>query len=872
MRSFAHPRPLPGMGVPNIRTHDCVRAAIHTFLERQVVDVVSLTTLTQMCKVMRSLGISKVDEHNIENHMVKMLRSNGPEYVVERLKELSEWRKSSMYRSNWTAPEWHKTTGPKNRPRPASPMEATLWKYRGKAFYAAVGAMRMAISYEIPTEKQLTKWVKAIRINNPGTPVCLRASANLLRRLERRIAQKWQGRQPFDTRDITGTCIPGYHRRLMLKVVDGYAQPGSLLSAMEMSIRTAPPFVYQFLEDIDATYRMAARENLMIPKQDFIDEMNEFIRAGKENPAAQDAALGFMPFSEEVLMQHRRLVTDRLGFGAPVGQIGFLEKPGGKLRTVANPNRFVQWVNVPLGEALSEEVNRLPGVYVQDQESGKLQVQSWISNRKMVGSFDLSSATDTLDYKAFLHSYFQVAYETDAFPLLRRSLELFEDTSDSPWVIPGEIADAIDSPDCTVSWSQGQPLGLRPSFPILTLMNWCAAYEACLQDCREAGVKMSSDKIRDNVAIVGDDCCVCGGLIPKYSANIQSMGGITNLEKTMVSQVFGEFCSTMISKDTMYPLKPRFVFGRSEWCENIEKFQCLEIRKHAPKEEVRRHDELGAWHFSGCLNVPKFASPTARPLPARLIANALLEEFAQREMPDQQYMSLENLYMRSLSWVNAESPTTEFETVRGGEKFGKVVVDNHVDELGTLLYHTVEDVTTRAIHEVKAKVKTAPRKCVRLTEQRATRGVELRACFDIARTLNSLSIYGRTQVPVGPLTVYDWRSDRYVMPERKLKAYRKLQKILKDPDVQYDRDGVLMDLTIKKSHQVTAYLNVEQNAEGRLLCEVTMGSRRVLLDLTSSVISRALSDPALSDAIKDACRQRVMERERELQRECTIER
>jgi hypothetical protein len=604
--------------------------------------MVNATVQTAVCKSLQSIGLSPRKEHQIENAIAIQIRSSGPEFLLGRLSDLTDWRKMHMKGDTSYHPEWHAYKSRKGKNTPADPIGSQLWGLSDKAFFAAVGALKKSVELAVPTEKQLSKWLEGVRCENKSDAKChlgFRAGRGLCIDLEEQLERKWANREWFNVTDVSGTNIPGSGKFMTVKVDKATCQkePLSLLSAYGFSVSTAPLFVWQFLKDIDAPTRMG--EGVDCPEE-LVDSLSQIIDAKLNSYQLQDEALmGSSFMDDEHYLATRAYKNANLGFEHSVGNIGFLEQPGGKLRTVANPNRLVQYVNRPLGEVLSEAFYRQDGYYVMNQDEGMKWAQEKLRQGISLSSFDMSSATDRLDYRKFLHEYFSVVYaEPDQFRLLSRSLDLFEDTSVSNWTIPGHIADLCGMTGNEIGWTVGQPLGLRPSFPILSIMNASFAKSAI----RAVDGKFSPG----HFACVGDDLIIETRYAQAYMDKVTGFNGKINNDKTMESDRYAEFCSHLITKSTCYPLKPRFISELDGSLQNVEKFTTSGLHPKVPTWVKDLHDLQARYYLEG-FNTIKFSNSTSpATLMERIGVNTLIEAIKPATR-DQEKVTLQTLYMRA---------------------------------------------------------------------------------------------------------------------------------------------------------------------------------------------------------------------------------
>jgi hypothetical protein len=78
----------------------------------------------------------------------------------------------------------------------------------------------------------------------------------------------------------------------------------------------------------------------------------------------------------------------------PCGKISFIQEPGYKLRSVANPLRIHQMALKPFGDAIYDHVRSLPWDCTHDQTKAHPYIQAQLSAGETAHSVDLSNATD----------------------------------------------------------------------------------------------------------------------------------------------------------------------------------------------------------------------------------------------------------------------------------------------------------------------------------------------------------------------------------------------------------------------------------------------------------------------------------------------
>jgi hypothetical protein len=199
--------------------------------------------------------------------------------------------------------------------------------------------------------------------------------------------------------------------------------------------------------------------------------------------------------------------TDWEGFESYAGRIGFIQEPGLKLRSVANPWPILQLASSRLGNFCYQSLRKIEEDSTFDQDKSVRDVQEWIrKGGSPLMSIDLSSATDR-----FPLSFTLGVLEGMGVP--KAELNLFEGVARASWATPqGE----------TVRWEVGQPLGLYPSFGAFALSHHALARSTRPQFYRilgddividqEAGVRLRELYCRLGVPISEDKSLLSHGL------------------------------------------------------------------------------------------------------------------------------------------------------------------------------------------------------------------------------------------------------------------------------------------------------------------------------------------------------------------------
>lgn len=267
-----------------------------------------------------------------------------------------------------------------------------------------------------------------------------------------------------------------------------------------------------------------------------------------------------------------------------VGEINAIQEPGWKLRFVANPFRVYQAAFLDSGRILWNALRDVKEDYTYNQLDGILTVQSALASGKKVYSFDLENATDCfprtylqeLSWKFWdnqnFHAFWYVAegrwaLDKRAFQhMLPHRLEP-GDVNQPEYCTKSRSSTGAERscymPDCPVcfiqdtahrdalewdtyywvSWKNGVPLGLFPSFPMFALSHHSVLVSLLPKRSRKRPW-----------AIVGDDVCIWDDSLARdYQARMTELGVRFNESKTIASDVCAEFLGHLVFKDGVIP-------------------------------------------------------------------------------------------------------------------------------------------------------------------------------------------------------------------------------------------------------------------------------------------------------------------------------
>lgn len=632
------------------------------------------STITHMCKSARAMGLSKTKWLLIEDALTIILRSSGPEFTIQFLKDLKEAKIKQMVGEPFSL-SWHKIN---SQGTPAG-WQKHLWKFaKPKTSIQILGALINSIELNELSHKQFDKWHSGVRVTRDSDQVrkdtlsiLSRFSDGFLRKHNRSLdaffEKEYAELGQFSLKDLTGTAIPvgdvsvslahSYGRLKNILQADPHSDhakdlrdkalkdalrkhEATLVSAWLQTVESCPPWV-------------ANMEMELIP---YLQSKGYEVKDAEARLSLATAVADYNDFSMSIDWDFGDGSLDEYAetsiFPGLNGQVAFLQQPGGKLRTICNPNRYAQHVLRPLQRTLFNHpllATKVNSVF--DQQAGIKWAQSVLSKGHTLASMDLSAATDLLASAPFIEGFLQRGLSEEDSALYR-ALEYFEIAAKGNWAIP--------SLDREISFTEGQPLGLAPSFPLLTLQNAVAATLAWTE-FRQSEPSFDC-VLDDSFRVVGDDMLIRSELKDLYSSNIAKMGGEANPEKALLSSRYAEFCSQLITPSNSWPLKPKIKGTMDYVLVDLEKSTSPKavidsLRSRKIRREISNiFDALS--EYSGddyYSNIPDLSGSRKAPELVRFAVSTYLSQYAEGDFSLEPTTFSTNQYQKMIGLIDEGS-------------------------------------------------------------------------------------------------------------------------------------------------------------------------------------------------------------------------
>lgn len=432
-----------------------------------------------------AIGIPPVWRGEFSNTISSWAVNSGPEWTIQRLKSL----KVDLIRSQTDLPpltQWVK----KNRSGSFSGSIGSLFSWAKKSEKNFNRVLQAFMAYSIfilpaPTLSQLDKFEKAV--SSDHVPIDPNFMSNFCS-----IAQRFTGSIKIDRSGNTGQSLL-FYRGSSSKTRPRMHWEGGRKLQSENPLHNVQYFniiphaaLYHAFKDL--------YDPVIWPSQDMTTRYLEF----PNEPIDPSTIAG--------------------------GNIGLIQEPGGKLRSVANPYIVHQLALKPFGNALYKLAKELPWDCTHDQSLPLHTLQDHLSSNGTVHSVDLSSATDLFPLEI------QIQLMKSLFGDVP-DIQLTEILSRSQWKYGKG----------TISWKKGQPLGLYPSFGMFTVTHGMLIWY--LNKCRH-----------DNMFfVVGDDVVILDDeLHHRYTNLLREWEVPYSKDKSISSNKICEFAGKIITSENVF--------------------------------------------------------------------------------------------------------------------------------------------------------------------------------------------------------------------------------------------------------------------------------------------------------------------------------
>lgn len=483
------------------------------------------SVLSHLCKGLRAAGLPKLQTNEILNVITKWYDSSGPEWTVDRIKEIRQWYENTLA-GNPISPPWFKHS--------ESGLPSGIWRWlfkqpKGKvlAILSASTAFRLD-THEMCSEAQMAKFTRSLKGNGFTFSSDKQGELLHLLTLHGLVSLPHAGRPSKNpTKEVL--------KVLRQDSLNAFARsldypPQSLPTANDITGKTVPY--------CDGT--ASAPKNRLERWDALIRSWNSIPQVTVDFYKKIDKS-DWMPY--DYTFAYQAPLREPTHY---VGRITPKQEGELKCRFFANTHRITQKTLQPLQTLLQSIDAQLKTSYTYDQKDGIRWVQKKLEDGVSLTSSDLSSASDLLDLDASLYIVDKVFRLSERFgDRYRIEIDYFKKVARSDWETDKRLP-GVGS----LKWCQGQPLGSNPSFPLMAITNQLIGILACAMN----------NLPLDSCAVIGDDMIIDTRAAETYSNLVKTLfGGELNPTKSLCSNKVAEFAGNIITPNQCLLKKIKYV-------------------------------------------------------------------------------------------------------------------------------------------------------------------------------------------------------------------------------------------------------------------------------------------------------------------------
>ena len=512
----------------------------------------SVKTKDRVCQHLKALNLPGKEASRIASLLYKWLINSGPEWTVERLKDLKQAHQESLQTQDgsYTPPKGWATR--RNRDGKLILKDGfyhRLLTHTRLNLKQVEGILRIyqVITLDQTSKKQLRKMEKAITAPSTADNTIVQA--------------------------LSESLIPRGAATLnrLFKVVETKSK--TLPDLLGVPKKRSPIFDISYKGKI--TYKRSCERS----KAECADWL-EYFQTDKtwnkfwaDNPDYVARAFGTSALS----VSYMSYQTDE----NLVGSIVILQSPGAKARWIANPALPIQ----ALGESLKDKLliysKLYPEIKTQDQDAGHLVVVNWLKQKRNVYSFDATAFTDRFPVALQLKMAEKLM---DKGVITKADYEALEIVTKSSWW-------SVDL-QRSIKWEVGQPLGYGPSFHLATLAH------AMILDRLDHDINGGPTNCWQ---VVGDDVVISDDTVAKlYKEKMEQLGVEINLSKSLISSKYAEFLGKLMTEEGVNPsIKVKILSGHSQIIDALAFYGWNGWKHLSTREKLLAMDVFLPTHLGG---------------------------------------------------------------------------------------------------------------------------------------------------------------------------------------------------------------------------------------------------------------------------------
>lgn len=431
-----------------------------------------------------NIGISKSIAGSIKDVVSKWNRSCGPSWTVQRIKDIKLFFINHLSGGTYVPSTWMKV---KEDGIPSGPFGALIRKYGSKPIkvFNALAIYTSFVSNEVTREQKKKFYTSVKREKSPSVHI------EHLKDCAESVSIEPIDLVPFKITDYN------YNEKKFSPNYKGKSVP-STIDVIFDDFKNH--ILWDFLDDDDL------------------------------EPIISDSLGKYIPYLRKIEEDDS---PDNI-MSSCVGKISAIQEPGFKARFIANPCLIYQIVLHPLGKALFDILRNLPWDCTHNQQAGVLWTSEQIQKGSVCYSVDLSDATNNFPFE-IQKKVLQWLNINDSYPYIK----LFELVSKGNWYVPALLRDDNYHPDPIINWTNGQPLGLYPSFASFALTH---------------GLILRSFEVKhglsDTFRVLGDDVVIANQEIYEDYMNLLRFLQVpVSSAKSIISNKIAEFAGSVIGNN-----------------------------------------------------------------------------------------------------------------------------------------------------------------------------------------------------------------------------------------------------------------------------------------------------------------------------------
>jgi hypothetical protein len=470
----------------------------------------------QVCQHLRSLGIKPKESARWAQIIDQMIKHNGKEFTVSRLKLLVEALKNNVKTGEYHIPDLFATRVNKRGQKIIKDglIHNLLSAKTDNEIFIAQSVFKVHTLIVIdekvnnivyPTRKQLKKFMTAVNEDLKSSDD--QAYANLSIRMFNegvRMGRSFQKKG----HNVNANLVPLRYLPKGTKsspVTKFYKKDGSLTSELIPNVKRDNIHT----KDIGILIFDKAWNTLC---SNHIQEATEAIWGkGDFVSLFRNRSKSFLP-------------------NIFIGSVNWIQEPSCKLRAVMSVDGAIQALAEALKMKTKSLIESFKQCHTSDHDAGRILVRDWLEEGKVVYAYDASNYTERLPLeiqlsilKGLKSTGFITEFDYKVFELASR----------------GQYKDTLH--DRTLRYKVGQPQGFGPSFNVATM-----AHLAIIHSC------ITKPHQHTLFSVIGDDVVIADKeLADAYVKQMAVLGMQINQEKSLISDSVSEYAGKIITKESV---------------------------------------------------------------------------------------------------------------------------------------------------------------------------------------------------------------------------------------------------------------------------------------------------------------------------------